>query len=518
MPLPQVLPGRGARPESGPLTWAQWFSVLTILGAGTVFRVAHLTAKPFWFDECFTAELARLKWTEFMRVLWWREANMTAYYLLLRGWMHFGHSQFFIRALSVFFSAITIPVVYWLGTMLYERRIALVAAALFAANAFSVRYAQEARSYALFGLLAALSSGCLVAWLRAPQRRWRVAYVLLAVFAVYSHLYALLLLVVHWMAVRLIQAPPAYHHEFSAMRRAWKIIALAVAPLLIFVAKTGAGPIRWIHRPTLRDLGIFYEHISGSTSWLLPVLLATTCLAAALPYRKTLLHLGQKWETWRVQFLLLWFFFPILTTALLSLARPVFLSRYMIFCLPALVLLAAAGLARLRSAWLIAPVAGLFLLLEVQGVFWVYAHDFDDQRDGSAAATSFILDHHHPDDGIVFHIAEARVPYEFFRSERARADTTKAEFAAQLGPEILFPHTGAGLVFSDFKARLTPELLRTLIAGPPRVWVFLIYNGNGTPDSTTTLLTRTLPESFARVETWRFPKIEVQLYSKDNGK
>ena len=98
---------------------------------------------------------------------------MSLYYLLLRIWLHFGQSEFFIRSLSVVIAAATIPAIYWLARLLYDRRVALIAAALLTVNAYSVRYAQEARSYALFLLLATLSSGFLIALLREPSRRHR---------------------------------------------------------------------------------------------------------------------------------------------------------------------------------------------------------------------------------------------------------------------------------------------------------------------------------------------------------
>ena len=82
------------------------------------------------------------------------------------------------------------------------------------------------------------------------------------------------------------------------------------------------------------------------------------------------------------------------------------------------------------------------LFLSLQGVFFVYAHDFDKERDASVAASTFVLDHSRPEDGIVFHIAETRIPYEFARSERAGEDTASAKFTAQLGP-VISSHTMA---------------------------------------------------------------------------
>ena len=499
---------------------ARWLTLIVLFATGAVLRWVALASKPFWFDECFSVEVARIDWRNFLHLLWWREANMTLYYLLLRPWLHFGQSEFFIRSLSAVIAVATIPAVYWLARLLYDRRIALIAAALFTFNAYSVRYAQEARSYALFLLLATLSSGFLVTWLRQPQRRNRLGYVLISIFAAYAHLYALLLLVAQGLVLSRIGIPdPSPSHKlaklYASMRRAWKTIGIAVLPLLIFVVKTGAGPIRWIHRPGAHDVLEFFEHLAGSESWPLAVLYAIACVVAIAPVASRLWARNQPWRTWRAQFLLVWLLLPLLLTVLLSYARPVFLARYLIFCLPPLVILAAAGLARLRQSWMLAAALTIMLFLSLRGVFFVYGHDFDDERDGSGAASNFILDHTQAGDGVIFHIAEARVPYEFFRSVRAGENSASPAFKRQLGPEILFPKHGPGLDYRDFTGKPTADFLGSVAPSHPRLWILLIDNGPpGKPDPTTALLTQTLPQFFPQLQRWQFPRVELRLYSK----
>ena len=89
-------------------------------------------------------------------------------------------------------------------------------------------------------------------------------------------------------------------------------------------------------------------------------------------------------------------------------------------------------------------------------------------------------------------------------------------FAAQLGPEILFPHHAAGLDYRDFTGKPTADFLRAADAQPsPRLdhadeqWPLA-----GNPDPTTVMLTQIMPESFPRMLRWQFTKVEVRLYSK----
>jgi hypothetical protein len=502
----------GAKPRG----WAHRITFALLMAACIWLRLVCLVCKPLWFDEAFSVVVARLDWPYFLHLLWWREANMSLYYLLLRVWLHLGHSPYFIRSLSVIIAAATLPAIYWLARLLFDHRVALISAALFTFNAYDVRYSQEARSYSLLVLLATLSSGLLVWWLGEPLRRNLRGYIGAGVLAVYAHLYALLLTVAHWLVLRLT-CPPQIAIDTPAvrMRRAWWTIGVLVLPLLLFVAKTGAGPIRWITRPSLQSLGEFFQHLCGSNEWPLPALYVVACTIAVASAGKRLGRRDPDRDVWRLQFLLTWLLFPVAFTVLLSFARPVFLARYMIFCLPPLVILAAAGLERLRSAWMLGVTLAVMLFLSLQGVFFVYAHDFDKERDASVAASTFVLDHSRPEDGIVFHIAETRIPYEFARSERAGEDTASAKFTAQLGPVILFPHHGAGLNYRDFTGKPSSEFLRQVGATYPRLWVMLMNNGPGEkPDSTTVMLTQVLAESFPSLQRWQFAKVEVRLYSK----
>ncbi|MGA8439637.1 MAG: glycosyltransferase family 39 protein [Candidatus Sulfotelmatobacter sp.] len=485
--------------------------------AAAALRFLFLARKPFWFDECFSVEVARLSWHDMVRLLWRREANMSLYYLLLRGWLHFGSSPFFIRGLSVIFSLATLPAIFWLAGRLFDRRVALVAVALMSFNAYSIRYAQEARSYSLFVLLATLSSGFFVATLREPSRRKRMGYALASGLAVYAHLYALLLLAAQWLSLRgKRHRTPTRPH---ALRRAWIWIGVASFPLLIFAAKTGAGPIRWIQPPGARDLLDFAEHLSGNDGLPLLLLYAVACFAALLPlqkmagvFRAEVDGPDNHWAAWRLRFLLTWMLFPVAVTVLLSLVRPIFLARYFIFCLPALLILGAAGLARLRSPLLLAASVAAMLLLSLQGTFSYYDHDFDLDRDDSQAAVNYILDHGQVGDAILFHIAEARVPYEFFKSLRTPSPESGV---AGAGPEIIYPRHGDHLDYRDFTGKPTSDFVQSLAGQNLRVWLVLMSNGNpGHPDATTLMLNQTLGASFPRVETKQFPEVEVRVYSR----
>jgi hypothetical protein len=499
--------------EIEPANKIHWVALPLVLFANVAVRVHCLSCKPFWFDECFSTEVARLDWRNFLHLLWWREANMSLYYVLLRIWLHFGQSSESIRGLSVLTAAGAALAVYWVALLLFDRRIALISAALLAFNAFDLRYSQEARSYELFLLLTALSSGFLISWLRLPHTRHRrLGYVLTMILATYAHFYALIVLAVHWVIVRWWQPTQNDQTELpqkNQIRQTWIAIGIGVLPLIVFIAKTGAGPIKWIPRPGIHDLWTFFTNFTSG----MPVLYGAACVAALMPLGRRLFQRQQSWEVRRYQFLLLWLVFPIVVTFLLSFARPVFLPRYMIFCLPALVILVAAGVASLRYRWAAALSVLAILFLSARLIPFVYGNDFDNERDASAQASNFILDNAGQKDAVIFHIAETRVPYEFFRSIRAAENTASPKFTKQLGPEILFPRHEQGLDYRDFTGKPTPEFVGSVSAKHARLWVMLMNNRTADkPDPTTLMLSRSLAESFPLMNSWQFNKVEVRLY------
>lgn len=468
---------------------------------GAILRLLFLARKPFWFDECFSVEVARLSWHDFAFLLWRREANMSLYYTLLRGWLHFGGSPFFIRSLSVVFSVASLPAIYWLAARMFNRRVAFLAVALMAVNAYSIRYAQEARSYSLFVLLAVLSSGFLVSALRDESSRSRYFYGIFSVLAVYTHLYALLLLEAQWLAVRGVRRLPDLRSR--ELRRTWIWIAVDSLPLVIFAAKTGAGPIRWIPRPTFYEILQFAEHIAGNAGIFLLLLYLAAC-ALALFYGR---H-----ESWNLRFLCLWLIFPVGLVLLLSLARPLFLGRYFIFCLPPFVILAAFGLSRLPKTWMMSVGMAAMLLLSLAGTSSYYARDFDLDRDDSQGATNYILDHALPGDAILFHIAEARVPYEFFKSRR---EETRSGDRVAPGPEILYPRHGDALDYRDFTGKPATDFVQSLPGRYARIWLVLMSNGTpDKPDATTEMLNRVLGDEMSPVEVNHFSQVEVRLYQR----
>ena len=127
---------------------------------GLALRLYNLTYHSLWFDEAISIHWARQTVPRIVEVGFTlvEDRLPPLYYLMLKGWSTlFGYSEPSVRSLSVVFGVLLIPTTASLAALLFNRRVALVAAALVAFNPFLIWYSQEARMYApvaFFGVLA----------------------------------------------------------------------------------------------------------------------------------------------------------------------------------------------------------------------------------------------------------------------------------------------------------------------------------------------------------------------------
>jgi mannosyltransferase len=504
--LTENSPQANSHPEPGNRNFVDLWLLGALVTLAAVLRSLFLTRKSFWFDEGVSVQIARLDWYNFVRLLWRREGNMSLYYLLLRGWLHLGHSEAFIRSISVIASVAAIPAIYWLGRRLFDSRTGLLAATLLTLNAYHVRYAQEARSYSLFVFLAILSCIYFLRSLEDPSRPNRLGHILTSALAVYAHFFAFLLIIAQWISLRFLE-PRLIPSELSKWSRHWKTIGLVGLPALLFAGTTGVGPLNWIKRPGIKMLYEYYEHMAGNAGALLLLAYAAACSAILTPLGRRLFRRDASWATWRCQFLLLWLLFPMVFTLVVSIARPMFVARYFIFCLPAFILLASAGLVRIPRVWLLAPALIVFAALSLKGTLSYYDHDFDLDRDDWRSASYYVLNQARPGDVVIFHIAMGRMPYEFYKSVYTGR-----------GPEptVIYPARGDRIDYRDFMGKPSQEFLQSVPAQYDRVWVVLKNNQTktGDVDSTTLVLSRLLGTNYATRLDTSFPGIEVRFYGE----
>jgi hypothetical protein len=171
--------------------------------------------------------------------------------------------------------------------------------------------------------------------------------------------------------------------------------------------------------------------------------------------------------------------------------------------------LVAAGVDRIPRAWLRAFAVVVLVTLSVRGTIAYYERDFDLDRDDYRAASKYLLDRARPGDVVLFDIAQARMPYEFYRS---------IHDASGNAPRVIYPSAGDHLDYHDFLGKPAVDFLHTVPGQYDRVWVVLKFNGTQTgPDPTTQKLSEIFAKEYPTIEERVFPGVIVRLYSKASG-
>jgi mannosyltransferase len=178
------------------------FTLLGILLLAAFLRFYRLDAQSFWNDEGNSARLSE-RTTNLIIEGTASDIHPPGYYLLLHYWRAaFGHSEFALRALSAVAGLALVLFTYLLGRQLFGQTAGLMAAFLGAIAPFAVYYSQEARMYALLGVLAAASTYLLVRVLERGKHPAScilllASYVLVAAAGLYTQYAFPFVLIVH---------------------------------------------------------------------------------------------------------------------------------------------------------------------------------------------------------------------------------------------------------------------------------------------------------------------------------
>lgn len=229
--------------------------LVLLLGAG--LRLQNLETQSLSSDEGRSAAMAQLTVPQIIA-----KSNLDShppgYFVLLKAWSALtGRSEFALRMFSALMGVISIAAVYAIGTALFDRPSALLAALFAAVNPFQVWYAQEAHMPALLAMVAALSIWLTIKVLNLPAKMIggrfdrreaaliAVSFVLINTLGLYTHytfpliLLAETLIFVIWLARRVINARTG-ERKLSPMQtlmhglRVWLILNLI--PAILFAA------------------------------------------------------------------------------------------------------------------------------------------------------------------------------------------------------------------------------------------------------------------------------------------
>ncbi|UCF78376.1 MAG: glycosyltransferase family 39 protein [Candidatus Eiseniibacteriota bacterium] len=491
-----------------------WAAVATLLALAATLRLYRLSAQSIWVDEMLTLSSSGITAT-LNPIDIFDNLHGPLHSLILFLWTQVaGESEFVLRLPSVFFSVLSLVVIYRLILRLFDARTALVALALLAISPLHVWYGQEARNYSLLLFFSALSFDSYLSLLSEPGRANFGKYVLFTFSALLCNMSAAFLVIVQdvffffsprklsfrdlllvhvllallllpWLKGmfervefhRLVRTEPYPESQFLRGETTFSPLAI---PYTFYVFSVG-----YSLGPGLRELheSVGLAGISGHLRTVVP---AAACFSLAfllgvfsLRDRKRLLFL-----------LLLWLAVPLVLVSLFAVKnfKP-FNPRYALVALPAYIMIVVEGV-RLRAPVVLRALLLAALLASMLVSLWNYytvpAYWKDDFRGAAGVLNAEVTA------GDVVFAAGTYEPLIYYRSERV-----------PLLP--LFPE-----VVRD-RAALESYVLKQA-AGSERVWLVTSRMWNVDPEGAVRGLFTRL---FSVEKELRFEGVEVILFVRE---
>ena len=426
--------------------------LILLLLAAWAWRLTGLEAQSLWRDEVDSLRFATRDLPQVIAAFTRPGENGPLYYLLLRPWLTWvGRSEYALRFPSALAGVLALPIIFTWARRLFNPAVALIAVLLLAANPYHLWYSQEARMYAVllvFTMLAlwsfaealergrwwrwvvwlALTSMCFyihvlsvllvplqIIWLLLIprwRRRWR-SYLAALAFLILPYLP-----LVWWQWTLLTDTDFNTGHPFVSLQR--MLLTLFVAQVEGIAPRPGA----WIFAPVIFLLlaALFYSvtvpppptspRHQGED-------LATNFIADFPPFARGLggvgferLFYNRQWPRAR-SLALAWWLLPPVGVFLISLFSPVFTDRYLIWTLPAMLLLVAVGAYAVgkQHRWLAVIAVGVLVGVQLWPGWRQMAEPI--KSDFRAAAT-YVSSHRQPDDVTLFLIPYIRHTYQYY--------------------------------------------------------------------------------------------------------
>ncbi|MDW5500612.1 glycosyltransferase family 39 protein [Serratia proteamaculans] len=451
--------------------------VYLIVMFSAVIRFISLTDKYFWCDEASSVLTSRYDLSALLYHASF-DVHPPLYYLLLHGWMLlFGEGILAVRSLSLLFGVITVALAIRFTRWLANERAALLAGGLMAIMPMAVRYSQEARMYALMGMLIIAATMALIMWLKAPtHRRYLALYALLMTLSFYTHYFTIFALITHWIVLSVLSCQrdePVCYLKQPAWWLANLAIGLAYIPWLLVLVNLLAhiaelrvgGDVGWIPKVTWGDLPAMYwrffigddgRNYSWGIFWLLPVFFTVlSCLLLMRRGAKNNLKL----------LLISSVFVPVILVFIISWRTPLFVDRYLFFASLGIPIILAILISESESKTRGIALLVFFGLLFGSGL----RQDYLSDKDQFKGMVHYINSGYQPGDAVVVSNMFNYLSYVYYNKKDYRALLyTPAKPNGISGKPNAY---GFGTFFHDRAAQTYVDNLKALSATHRRIWL-----------------------------------------------
>jgi len=429
-----------------------------------------------------------------------KDVHVPLYHILLHFWQTlFGNDVQVVRALSLIFAILSIPAMYMLGKISYNRYVGLFGALLLAISPFFNWYGNEVRMYSLFALLTILNQYFFIKIfkekeLAGPGAWW--GYGITLILGMFTHYFFGLALITQ-VAFYFMYKKWFSRGSFVRFAGIIAILALLFGPWLYYVMTLGGAsnsqPL--LVTPTSVNLfntfsqflfGFQNDHINTILVSLWPLTVLLVFLSMRKQHR---LHP----ET---AYFLLGVFLPIVIVFIVSSTlRPVFVTRYLILTLPSLYMVISWMFStypdRLSRFFKVLLVVVMLSTLAVEVVSTT-----TPVKEHYREASMYMEDHARPEDVIVVSAPFTIYPVLYYYRGPARIETLPLWNRYVTGP------------VPPFEAQKLSEDVKTLAGDHQTLWLLMSYDQGYADD-----IKQYFDENYERLEMKTFsPGLSLYAY------
>jgi mannosyltransferase len=482
--------GRAGRPgfNAGP----RWMMALPP-AVTFVIMLWGITGASYWRDEAATMSAAQRPLGNLLRTLGNIDAVHGAYYLIIWVMVQLGGTgELVTRLPSAVAMAGAAAAVAALGRRLISPRAGLASGLVFAILPEVSLYGQDARPYAIVVALATLASYLLVRAMdvAASRPRWLTGYALCLAALGIIDIFGLLLIAAHAVTVglRCLREGGAGRRAARALGAGWLAAAtagVALASPVLVLGYVQRGTLSWLGPPGLGTIKGLHQLVG-------PPAMADVVILAIVGGVVVSVVAGRArlWVSWpgSVPTLCLpWLILPPAILLVASLVTPVYTLRYVLLCIPAIALLAGAGLASL--GW-VAGTAALAVIAVLGVPVQLSVRTADGHGDNVRRADRIVASNRRPGDAVL----------EF------KAENFAQAYPYGIGQLIPVAQAESPIQSATLIGTFLPDpVVRQRLTRVARVWV--IEYGHSTPLAILNGL------HFRLVHAWRTSDIWLFLYA-----
>jgi uncharacterized membrane protein len=357
------------------INWIKENKILVLLVLiGTVLRFYELDRQSMWIDEIFSVNIASLSnsFSQIFDFLKVNEPHPPFYYFLIHiCFCLFGYTTFVLKSFSAVIGVFGILSIYFLGKEISNKNVGLSVAAVKTFNYFHLFYSQEGRMYSLLFLTTCLSATYLLKFIKTPNYKLMLLFVVFSVLMAYSHFFGVFILIAFYAIILFyaIKSDDMLNRLKLAIASGLLIIVLYI-PAIIVVFSNKQRNSFWIQTPKMKTfdlmLGEFFGY-SSTLKALVLVIFAASIIYYFVKKKRDPKSSSQKEKINPVFVLLVWIFGTIAISLIYSfVALPIVVSRYFIGVLPAIFILLALLINNFKLKYLELSFALIFAVFSIK--------------------------------------------------------------------------------------------------------------------------------------------------------